>query len=107
MAAAYNDTCFSTDAAALAAVCTSKYPYATADQAGNPLLQTCLPSVGAITVTSASSAASSSTTFPVTFPSCDPFEHYADVTLLWSLGLGLAFILLAVRGTFSFLWKDY
>ena len=44
---------------------------------------------------------------PYVPPPGDPMEHYADLSIMWGIGAGLMAIIVAVRGSFGFLWKDF
>ncbi len=106
MGATFSEVCYGDAISAAGAMCAAQYPRTTTDAAG-VTAWTCSVVDGAHVAIASAGAASASTTVPVAFAACDPYEHYSDVTVLVGLGMGLCFIALAVKGSVGFLWKDF
>lgn len=99
MGALYKDTCHADAAAAAAAMCADQFPRATFGE-GDTLVTSCTgatPTALTVSTFSASAAASTATSVPVSFPVCDQAEHYTDLLGLWTWGLVLLAALTAAR----------
>lgn len=85
MGAAYRSDCYADAAAAAAAICAAEYPKSAVDASGAVVSFTCTVADPAhLAITSSLSAV---TTVPVSFPTCDPAEHYIDGLEMFGLGV--------------------
>lgn len=107
MGATFGDTCYATATEAAGAYCGVQFPRTSSAADGSPIVQSCAPGAGVVTITSVASAASSASTLALAFPPCTVGEQYAELGVLWSLGAGLIALVHLTRGTFGFLWKDF
>lgn len=106
MGAFFDSTCYADAAAAAAAVCAAKFPQASTDSSGNPVVMTCASTGAAVELTVAGPAASAAYTQSLTFPACDPMEHYADMGAMWGYGLLALATLAALRMAFRPIWSN-
>lgn len=99
MGAQVGSTCYADAATAAAAFCASNYPRTQSDgtATGTVALSCAVVDPSTLAITAASSAASATTSVPVSFGACDPFAPYADSLELWGLGILLCVLIWAAR----------
>ncbi len=110
MAAYYAEHCYADAVAAAAAMCARDYPrtFVTSGASGPEVSSlTCTSSGTQLTIAAVSPGASASTSVPVSFPTCDPLEHYADLTALWGFGILALIVVYGARFALRPLMADW
>ena|SRR6187402_2842400 len=76
MGAVYQSVCYADAATAAAAFCAAGYPRTDGGD-----IRMCSSAAGSVVITTGST----STTVPLSFPSCDPGDQYADMTAVFGI----------------------
>jgi hypothetical protein len=107
MGSTFRDTCYSTALEAASGMCASSYPIVGLDGSGGSVVASCtVVDAATLRVQSVAGAASSVALVPVSFAACDPLENYADLGVIFAVGVGCAAVIYITKLSFGFLWSN-